>query len=365
MQEVLVITAFIVVPYAILKLVKLSKVLRALGDVVICYGLGILAVNWIKIPNVHELARQVAQMAIPLAIPFYLYGTSLRSLWKLAPNFFISMLLSTLSVILSSIVLGLVFKSLDANSYIFASLLSATYVGGTVNMASLSQILSVNSSTYLMTNSADVITGGTYLLLILTVLPNLYAKFLRKDDVAAQVKMEISQHFSIKQIILFIFATLAIVGISLLFSQIATGVGQMIIFFSFLGFLPMLTRNIPNFPKGSPFEIGHYFLLIFCLAIGAQFHIGDGSTFSIIPLAMAALIILSTAGLHLLMARYLGLSKDEFLFAHMASIYGPPFIPSLVEKTKRRDLQGVGIMLGILGFALGNYVGLLVYFIVQ
>ena len=62
--------------------------------------------------------------------------------------------------------------------------------------------------------------------------------------------------------------------------------------------------------------------------------------------------------LHTLLAKLFRIDADTTLITSTASIYGPAFIPSVANALKNKDVVLPGLICGILGYAIGNYLGI-------
>jgi len=60
----------------------------------------------------------------------------------------------------------------------------------------------------------------------------------------------------------------------------------------------------------------------------------------------------------LLLAALFRIDRDTFLFTSVAALYGPPFIGQMASITNNRQLIFSGIAMGLLGYAIGNYLGI-------
>jgi uncharacterized membrane protein len=60
---------------------------------------------------------------------------------------------------------------------------------------------------------------------------------------------------------------------------------------------------------------------------------------------------------HLLLAKIFRIDSDNFLITATAFIFSPPFVPIVAKSLKNKDVIITGITGGILGYALGNYIG--------
>ena len=104
---------------------------------------------------------------------------------------------------------------------------------------------------------------------------------------------------------------------------------------------------------------------MFCVAVGmmANFNNILENGWQIVQfMAMAWLITVIT---HWFLCYLFKLDSDTVLIASVAAIYGPVFIGQIASTIDNRRLVFPGIALGLVGIALGNYVGIFIAWLLQ
>ena len=109
--------------------------------------------------------------------------------------------------------------------------------------------------------------------------------------------------------------------------------------------------------KGS-FDAGQYFLLMFCVAIGSlanvkELLVASPNLFLFVGLAMFGAIIF-----HYFLAYVFKIDVDTVLITSTGAIYGPAFVGPIAGVLKNREAVVTGLAAGLLGYALGNYLGI-------
>ncbi|MEL6944557.1 MAG: DUF819 family protein, partial [Bacteroidota bacterium] len=123
-----------------------------------------------------------------------------------------------------------------------------------------------------------------------------------------------------------------------------------------LSFFPFF-RNL----KGS-FELGEYFLLVFCVAIGLLADFGSIWEKGGMVILYMASVWLSIVALHSFLAYFFKIDRDTLMITATAAIYGPVFVGQIASAINNRTLIFSGMATGLIGYALGNYLGVgLVY----
>ena len=362
--NILQVAFLVLVPALMLWLEKRSKIVRTLSAVVFCYLAGIAIGNQHYVPVDSEISLGACTITIVLAIPLLLFSLNLPAWLKLAKATLISFLLIIVSVVVMSFIACMVFSGMVEESPKVAGMLVGVYSGGTVNMSAIGTALGVKPETFLMVNAADIVMGGVYLPLLLAVMGRLLAKILpatrRTGSSAAD---ESCQSFwtgpVIRPVLLggALAATLVAIAwlISLLFPGGARN-GVIILAITTLAVAASFVPKIRALPKTS--DTGQYLLLIFCVAIGstADFARFFSSSFTI--LLYTGMVMYGAIALHLLLAFICRLDRDTVIITSTAAIYGPAFVGPVAMSLKNREMIFSGIATGLVGIAVGNYLGL-------
>ena len=134
-------------------------------------------------------------------------------------------------------------------------------------------------------------------------------------------------------------------------------VGLLILFITTLSVLASLVPRVRRW-RGT-FEAGDYLLLVFSLAIGTLADFTQIEAEALGLIAHMALVLGGSIVLHLLLARVFRLDRDTVLLTSIAAFYGPAFIGQVARVLGNRELVFGAIAASLVGYALGNYLGLL------
>ena len=74
-------------------------------------------------------------------------------------------------------------------------------------------------------------------------------------------------------------------------------------------------------------------------------------------------IIFGSLILQILFSKLMKLDGDTTLVTSVALINSPPFVPLVAALLNNKEIIILGITIGMLGYMLGNYLGLAVYFL--
>jgi uncharacterized membrane protein len=144
-------------------------------------------------------------------------------------------------------------------------------------------------------------------------------------------------------------------GISLLLPKISQMV-VVILSITTLAILASLINRINRIEK--TFQLGMYFILVFSFVVssmadlGVIFSIGFLGLFAYISYAYFGTLIL-----HIILSRIFKVNADDFLITTTAFVFSPPFVPVVAAALKNKDVIITGITVGIIGYVIGNYLG--------
>ena len=342
-----------------------------LNPVLICYGTGML---FSVIPPPHwgfEISHWFRDVTLLLGIPLLLYATNLGQWWKSSRKPLFSFALCVISGWILAISSGLFWHSSWPEAQMMSGMMVGLYTGGTPNMNAVGRALQVNDSLLSMANTSDILLGGLFLLFLTSVAKPLYRTFLpayQENPMAPS--MEAAQE-NTKRPPLWqpLLLTLGVVAASVGTTFLITGnIGESSITILLLA-LTAYSLLVAQWPRvrnwAGTFAMGEYFLLVFCVALGmlADFS-AIFSTGSQVILFMAG-VLFGTVLLHLLLARWWNIDADTVLVSSTAALYGPVFVAQVASAIGNKSLVFSGIALGLLGYALGNFLGIGTFYFLQ
>jgi uncharacterized membrane protein len=358
-------------PRAMVLLSKRFRILGMLGPVFLCYACGILFS--LIIPE-KKIAMDISEILVPIAIPLILFSADLSSVRKLAKPMLNSFILVAVSVSLVACATYLIFRTLIPEAYNYAGMIIGLYTGGTPNLMAIGAALSVSDSHIVLANASDVIVGGTYFLLLISVMPRLARRFLKpfvktetESDEGFIQNLEKTyvpdkEPFSLKlilrhvPIVLLGILSLAIAaGLALLITgKLDVVIIMLVVTTCGIGF--SFIKKVRAAP-GS-YTVGQYLILMFSLGIGMSFNFSALNKEALLLLAMFATAQFGAVLVHLLLSKACKIDADTSLITSTAGVYGPAFIVPVAEALDNREVVLPGLICGILGYAAGNYLGI-------
>lgn len=343
------------------------KPAKVLGPVVLAYAAGIVLANIPGVKLDENFGQAVAGGAVLLAIPLLLFSTEVHKWLALAKGLLMSFAFACIAAVSAAALVGWYFKSATDEWWKIAGMLVGVYVGGTANMSAVGYALEVRQETFVVLNTADLITGGAYLFFLLSVAQRLLAKVL--PPFKGEAHHEAFEHPGetlskwtrghiapmAKSFGLTLLMVAGSVGLSFLVTK-SLHVGIVMLAITTLGIAASLSKTVRGW-EGS-FELGEYTLLIFCAAMGSLADVSKVSGTSLTLFSFVGIVMALAAVIHFALCALFRIDVDTAIISSTATIFGPPFIGPVAAALKNRALVGPGLTLGLAGIALGTYLGL-------
>ncbi|RMF15950.1 MAG: DUF819 family protein [Candidatus Dadabacteria bacterium] len=337
------------------------KWVRTISPVVLCYGSGILIGN-LAGPWNTELTQIVTEAVVVLALPMLLFPSDLKAFTRLAPVTALSFALAVVAIIVTSVVGTLLFGGGFSESWMVSALLVGVYTGGTPNMAAIAQSLQVPDELYLLVNAADLVLGSFYLLVLMTVakpiLGRWFPPFPETVEDAEDAIVEETRRITPAGIAFSVLLSAFVVGASAGLVQLVTGTlhpAGVILTLTTLAILLSFSPAVRRLPGA--YEGGQYLLLVFCIAIGSMANVNDLIASLSDVFGYCAFVLFGAIFLHIVLARLFRVDVDTLIITSTAAVFGPPFIGPIAEVIGNRKVVVSGITAGVVGLAIGNYLG--------
>ena len=122
-------------------------------------------------------------------------------------------------------------------------------------------------------------------------------------------------------------------------------------------------QKIRSLPR--TFELGMFFILIFSVIVASQFDISQFSYNAVHIFLFVLTITVLTIIFLIIFCRIFKISGDLFSVTIVGLTCSPPFIPPIVSAMGNRKVLISGITIGLVGYAIGTYFGVAVYYFLQ
>ncbi|MGC9330838.1 MAG: DUF819 family protein [Bacteroidales bacterium] len=366
---------YLVAPYIIPLLTKKYKILDRIGAVLLCYALGLIAGLTNILPEGSEKVQDIMTSAtIPLALPLLLFKSNIKNWLKISGRTFLSMLLAIIALFGVVMISWYFYGDLLPESWQVGSLLIGLYTGGTPNLASIQTALDISPEIYLMVNTYDIFFSAIFLLIIMSTGSKLLSLILpafRKKKDAYKYKIEYNNETPepydgffnktyFPEFMKAFAASVAIAGISIGVSFLLTGGISMLVVILSITTLSLIGSTIKSLNKiEKSFEGGMYLILVFSITVASMVNIEDFINISPALFWFVASVITGTFVFHVLLSAIFKVDTDTTIVTATALICSPPFVPVIAGVLKNKQIIISGLTVGIIGYAIGNYLGIL------
>lgn len=367
-------------PALIMLLARRWRWIDKVSPMAILYIIGLLVANFSTF-NTHfsTLNSTVGNICIPLAIPLMLISCSLSG-WSTGRA--LKAFLSGLAAILIVTIIGFFLFRGKSDPHTFAQVCAVAvgiYTGGIPNMGAIAQGVGMDQPTYLFVTSYDLIITGLYLVFVICFGKPLFRRLLGHDKPFEQTTPTITADSQplkpFHRHILLPLLALLIAILSYLFSTLfsdSLSTPMLILILTTLSiaatFLPFV-RQVNHDARQrdvqpTSFTLGLYFVYLFCFTIANACDVRQMDlTESLNILWYILFIIFGSLVLQIIFAKLLHLDGDTTLVTSVALINSPPFVPLVAALLNNKEIIVLGITVGLLGYMLGNYLGLAIFFL--
>ncbi len=379
-----IIVLYILVPVLIIECFKRLKWMQKVGTVVAAYAVGII---FALTGFVHfeagtdaalafgKLQSTIMSVAVPLAIPLMLFNCDFKLWTKALPKTIWSLTGGIIAVLVAVVSGYFIFRTPDIPEFNkVAAMMTGIYTGGTMNFNALGASLGVNKTLMAIVLAFEMVLTTPYIFFIIGGGYKVLRKILpyedvtrkgRKDEEVETKDVENYRGMFDRKNVGGMFIGL---GLSVLFLVVGAGLALLItgtlnelvviLTITTLAIIASFFKKVRELPK--TFELGMFFILIFSVIVASLFDIHSVNGGSLMIGGFVAWVMVCAAGLHLLLCRIMHVSGDLFCVSQIALLCSPPFVPPVVGAMKNKKVLISGIAIGLVGYAIGTYLGVLI-----
>lgn len=358
------------------------------GAIIALVGAMILS-NLNIIPIESPVYDQVWEYVIPLAIPLLLFRSNIFKIWKESRRLLFIFLISSVGTVVGVgagfLLLHQFIPELDK----IGAMMTGSYIGGGVNFAALSTKFQTPGELVSATVVADNSVMAFYFIVLIT-LPNMtfikkyFKRLYNSNDDANSNQAEAywkRNEISLKDIAYSISIAFVLVAISFKISELVNehipkNNHFMEILVSIMGdqFLLLTTLTLVTVAMFSKFfenlnasdELGTFLIYIFFVVIGVPASIPIIIKTAPLLFIFVAVILIFNLSITLCFGKLFKFNIEEMLLASNANAGGPTTAAALAISKGWQGLVGPILIIGTLGYVIGNYVGTLMgYFLSQ
>lgn len=377
--------ALFLIPIAIIILCQRAPIFDKLGVVVLSFGLGIGIAATVDLSSlfdstlVKSAQLNISEISIAIALPLLLFSINIKSALAMAGDTLKGMGLALFSVILISTIGAVLFKEQVNDVWQVAGMSVGAYTGGGPNMAAIKTAIDGKESIFLTMVTYDILFSAMFLLFVISVGKRVFSRFLpayQSKEVTDEQEFSHMNHMSDEtansyktilstgtagQTLLALLCSGLVVGAALGLAAIVPESYKSTVTIIGITSLGLAASFIPQVRSlANSFQLGMYLILVFCFTMGTM---TNTSIFTELDVSLASYISFILVGsllLQALLCKLFKIDTDTFLITSSAAIMSVPFIPVIAGALKNREILLPGFAAAIIGYALGNYLGIIV-----
>jgi uncharacterized membrane protein len=387
MVTVLTLIGYFIIPFLIILIFNKFRWAKSIGTVIMAYAVGIIVALLGILPSgaepgaeaLESMQKTLMNVAVPLAIPLMLFNSDFK-LWTKSLPKTMAVLIGGLISILVAVVSGyFIFRNAGIPQFDrVAAMMTGIYTGGTMNFSALGSMLEVDPSLITLTLTFEEIATFPFIVFIVAGGYNFFRWLLpakQSEDAATEetqsVKTESFENYrgmlqpkTFGKMMLGFLLSLGMLAIGAGLSLLITGkLNELVVILTIttLAIIASFSQKVRNLPK--TFELGMFFILIFSVVVASKFDIHQIDRSSLKILWFILFVMLTSIFLHLIICKIFKVEGDLFTVGHISLLCSPPFVPPIVEALGNRKVLLSGIVIGLAGYAAGNYLGVLIAWI--
>lgn len=355
---------------AVSLLLQKVKFFKSIGPALTCIILGILLSNLNILPHSADTFNPFFTYAIPLALTMFLLSVDFKEWVKLSRQPLFAMFLAVLSVSVVAIVAGLALAPKIDEGWKIAGMFVGTYTGGSSNLAAIGTGLEVKPTTFATANAADYVIGIPMIVFFFAV-PALIARSktfqklwpysLKEHELFGgdETQLLAQREWSVIDIAVLFALGFAVTAVSThiagYFDKTVAGAVR-IISVTTLSLVLAQFKPIRQI-KGS-MDLGLFVSLFYLAAIGLAIDLKEFLGSAPLVTLYCFFVCVGSLLLHTALCRLFKISYQHTLISIVASIADGTTSALVASSGGWSGIIGTAVILGAIGNALGNYLGI-------
>lgn len=379
----IIIAVYLIAPIIIILCFQKWTIMQKIGTVVMAYAVGIImALTGVCTFETgseagtlfSKIQSTIMSVAVPLAIPLMLFNCDFKLWTKALPKTIWSLVGGIAGVLIAVIAGFFVFRNQGIPEFEKVSaMMTGIYTGGTMNFNALGASLGIDKTTMAIVLAFQMVITTPYIFFIIGGGYKIFRKILPYEDDAPRKHQK--QHHNIESKDVENYSGMTnmtnikgmLIGFGLSLSFLAIGAGLallitgtlnelvVILTITTLGIAASFFKKVRELPK--TFELGMVFILLFSVIVASLFDIHSVNMSSIMIGAFILFIVIVGGAIHLLICKLTKCSGDLFSVSQVALLCSPPFVPPVVGAMGNKKVLISGIVIGLVGYAVGTYLG--------
>ena len=374
----------LLIPLLVMLAAKKWPIIEKISPMVILYVIGLTVGNvGIVGENGLQICENISNVVVLISIPLMLLGCDFR-MWsaKSALKAFLAGLFSVLAITVAgffvfhrqAVAAGLS----HADFARVSAAMTGIYTGGIPNFAPVAKAVDLPQHLFLLVSGYDLVVTGAYLILIVFLGGRIIRKLFPGNPASTDAGMtpqDPTEAKSDRKTLAHRLLNLAAgIGVSIVVAAASYALSIIIpienstavIIILLTTFSIALSFWKPLKRLENTFDSGLYFVYVFCLAVATMVNVRE-LEFSkhLFILYYIAFAVFGSLTLQILFAKIFKIDGDLTLTASISLINSPPFVPMVAAVLKNQSVILPGIAIGLLGYAVGNYLGIGIFMLLS
>jgi len=391
-------TFLILAAYLSMLLEQRYKWAGRISGAVIALIFGLAASNLRLIPTDAPVWDAVWNYVLPVSVALLLFQADFRKILHESGRMFGIFNISAVGTVIGAFVAAFAFGRLIPEYYQATGMMTGSYIGGGVNFVAMSKVVNASGTLVSTLTVADNINMAIAFLLLLAIpgwayfrkrFPHPYEDEIedrQKSSTEAAAKTRAAAYWTRKEIsLLDIAASVAIAFVIVFLSSKFTGWVQTVIPADATGFkfllrvifgqlylvMPIIAVGLATaFPNWLPkipgaYEIGTFLVYLFFVVIGIPANLWQIITKAPILLAFCLTIAVINIVFTLVVGHRAHYAVEECVLASNATLGGPSTAAGMAVAKGWARLIAPAILVGVYGYAIGNYLGIAMSYLVK
>ncbi|ANR69049.1 MULTISPECIES: DUF819 family protein [Staphylococcus] len=351
------------------------------GAIIALVGAMLLS-NFKVIPTSSPVYDTVWDFIVPLSIPLLLFSSNILKIWKESRRLLFIFMIASVGTMIGTVVAFLTLNQWIPYLSKIGAMMTGSYIGGGVNFAALSSKFQTPGDMVSSTVVADNSVMALYFILLIAIPSMPWIKKYFTTNYKAETTPETQQSFwqpkkiQLLDIAFSMASAIALVAISFKIAeliQLWVPKSNLIltIIVSFFGdsYLLLTTLTLIVVAIWGDFfeklagasEIGTFLIYIFFVVIGTPASFATIITTAPLLFVFVIIILIFNLGLSLILGKLFKFKIEEILLASNATAGGPTTAAALAIGKGWSGLVGPILIIGTLGYVIGNYAGTMMY----
>ena len=348
---------------------------KAVGAALICLVGGMVLSSIGLMPSASSAYDVIWSMVTPLAVPLVLFAADLRKILKESGKMLFMFLIACCGTMLGAVIASCIFHNQIAEIWKPAAMLTGSQTGGSVNVVVMAEVWDITGSFFDAIYVADILTF-TFTLFTLVMLPSIailrkkYGTMYDKPVMDAHDLESTDTRMDTFQIGMALATSFAIVAVSVAIANFVNAHTDVFILQQLFGqkylIITLITVILATcFPKyfsrmpGAQ-ELGIFFMFIFFVAVSIEADLKQVLAVGPWLILFSFVIFIGILFVTLLFGKIFKFKIEEISVAANAALGGPTTAAASAAARGYRELVTPAVLVGTLGYVIGNYFGVFI-----